>query len=147
MYFNYSIIVMFFTIRNEKINILNAGTHSIQHVNSDLTADNSMLKVDILFVSNSSAWGAQIALIPQNWTEQTCEDLIRENYQKVGDSITKSIKVNSSGVFDLYTYVVVNNTPDPVLANQPNRLDNVTGKVCMPLLVQQTSLSPCTLTF
>ena len=87
---------------------LYAATHSIQKVEVS-THDNNSVSVTVQFAHNTTAVGAHIAMMPEVWNKDKCENSIRENILQQNDTITKTIVIRARGTYYLHTHVIREN--------------------------------------
>lgn len=107
---------------------VHSGTHLIQEVTPS-RKDNSTLQLVIRFAQGARLWGAQVDLTPSVLNKTTCENYIRNNFLKTGDTITEHVRNISAGVYEVKVYIVDNSgSPDTaVAANQPQKFTFTAG--------------------
>ena len=84
---------------------MDAGTHAIQQVEAHVNADDSV-SINLSFINQSLAKGAQVIFKPQVWSETTCKNLIIKNIPKFGDSLSSTIRNIPRGSYTINIYTL-----------------------------------------
>lgn len=83
------------------------ATHPIQKVEVLTSrAAGNLVFTKIIFAHNTSARGAQIAMIPEDWNKFKCENIKRENVLQKNDVIETTPKIRTKGIYHVETRVI-----------------------------------------